>query len=336
MSVLFSGVSIMRKSMAILMLAGLALALACGDDNGNGPPPVTVQRIVVATPATAPGLDDVNDAVWSSITATAVDISSTIAPKVVAKPTAVPDSVLVKALIHDENLYLRLVWTDPTHSVWREVYTVDMIDVYARFFYDCCDDNAVNREDQLFVMFAGLPAGAYDTWNWRSLTTGPGFLAEGMTFEGDSLRPDEISSVIKPAIRNASIGGIQPTYMHPDGGAHTSHILYLSDATTLDANEALWDIGNTVPGWMVDTSIVTRSAAARESRWDITSVAAYDSLSEQHTVVLCRPLNTGYSDDLNLAVLDSVKAKIGTLDNQTAIGSGGTRRGFSREFWLIF
>jgi hypothetical protein len=50
---------------------------------------------------------------------------------------------------------------------------------------------------------------------------------------------------------------------------------------------------------------------------------------------MCRPLNTGYADDLNLLPLDSVKMKVGVTDNQDNLSLGGSNRAFTNEFWLI-
>ena len=52
--------------------------------------------------------------------------------------------------------------------------------------------------------------------------------------------------------------------------------------------------------------------------------------------MMCRPLNTGFDDDLNMLTLDSVKMKVVVLNNQVDLTMGTNNRGISKEFWLIF
>lgn len=318
-----------------LVLSLLALAGCGGDDDGTNPPPPASTRIVVAHPASAPSLTNVDDAVWSGITATSLSVAAGNPKPLAAKPSAIPSTLSLKAAIHGDSLFLRMVWSDVTHDVWREVFTVGDSPPY--FNHDCCDDNAVHREDQLFVMFAGLAGGAWDIWNWRSLTTAAGNLAEGMTFDNGVLEADTVSNEgLNPASRNIPNIGSQPLKMHETGNAFQGNILYWTDAVDLDLLGYDWATGETIPGWLIDTTIYDRLPSIRMSRWAIRAAADWDTTSSQYTVMLSRPLNTGYSDDLNMAALDSVKVKIGVLDNQISINLGSGNRGFTGEFWLVF
>jgi hypothetical protein len=333
----------MRKLVGFFLLIALSLWMGCGDDDGTDPTPVPVPRVVVAQPGVAPSLDNADDGVWSSVIAKGIAVSATNVPKVaVGKAAAVPDSVYVKAIVHNDSLYVRLVWDDASHDIWRDRYEVDTIEIgFVRFFHDCCEDNAINREDQLFIMFAGLPDNAYDTWNWRSLTTAVGRLAEGMTYQNGSLEPDSTDLGTAPAIRHTPMQGTsQPQYMRNDSSEFDGYVLYTEynppyELVSLDAGSEGWEKGQIIPGWLIDTSVFNRSSIIRGSRWDIRSASKYDSSATEYTVMLCRPLDTGFSDDLNMLALDSVKAKIGVLDNQIAVGTGGTRRGFSGDLWFI-
>jgi len=327
---------------------GLALPLfvclwsACGsDDNPSGPDPTPAVRVVATTPSSAPSLTNVDDAAWNGISWTAVAISPLNSPKVaVAKPATLPDSVQIQAITFSDSLYLRLRWSDPSHDIWRDRYIVDSIAAgIARFSHDCCEDNAVNREDQLFVMFAGLAGSGYDVWNWRSLTTGPGFLAEGKTYLGGVLASDSIETSIGPAISHSpqTPGSTYPTYMHPDSTDFNGYLLYNVPAPPHVLVGLGWTPGQIIPGWLIDSTIYGRSAAIRGSRWDIRAAGGYDSANTRYTVMMCRPMNTGYTDDLDLSTLDSVSVKGGVLDNKIDVLVGdATRRGFTEEFWLIF
>lgn len=319
----------------VLLFSAFALAGCGGDDNGTNPQPPGPTRILVAQPASAPSLTNVDDAVWNGISATSLAVAAGNPKPAVAKPSAIPANISVKAAIHADSLFLKVVWTDATHNVWREKWTVG--DPPPSFVHDCCDDNAVNREDQVFVMFAGLPDGVWDVWNWRSLTTAAGFLAEGMTFSGSLLESDTVSNEgLKPASRNVPTVGSQPYKMHETGNAFQGNLLYWADAVNLDLLGYDWQTGETIPGWIIDTTIYDRIPSIRMSRWAIRAATDWDTTSSQYTVVLSRPLNTTYTDDLNLLLLDSVKVKVGVLDNQMSINLGSGSRGFTDEFWLIF
>jgi len=325
----------MKKLIGLLLIGSVLLVAGCGgDDDGTNPTPAST-RVIVASPATAPSSTNVDDAVWNGISATSLTVALGNPKPAVPKPSAIPSNVSLKAAVHGDSLFLKMVWADATHDVWREVYTVGEQPPY--FNHDCCDDNALHREDQLFVMFAGLAGGAWDVWNWRSLTTATGYLAEGGTFVNGILESDTVGNEgLKPVTRNTPPVGSQPYKMHETGNAFEGNILYWEDAVDLNLIGVDWTTGQTIPGWLVDTTIYDRLSNIRMSRWAIHAATKWDTTSSQYTVVLSRPLNTGYSDDLNMATLDSVKVKIGVLDNQISINLGSGNRGFTGEFWLIF
>ena len=95
-------------------------------------------------------------------------------------------------------------------------------------------------------------------------------------------------------------------------------------------------MGQRVPGWIIDSTKCRQPAAARNSRWDTRAISSWktEDGALSYTVVLKRPMNTGYSDDVALA--DSVRTRIGVFDNQRDMNLGSSNRGFSKDFWLIF
>jgi hypothetical protein len=97
-----------------------------------------------------------------------------------------------------------------------------------------------------------------------------------------------------------------------------------------------WAAGTIVPGYVVDsaTGSRVRTPAYEQSRWDIFVVDNYDAANGRQTVALQRALDTGYLDDLVMA--DSVQVHIGVMDNLHDFDLGGSRRGFTEPFWIIF
>lgn len=340
---------------ALLSLAAL-LMFGCGSDKPTQPDTPKPQRIVVTAGTSAPAMTDVNGTVWNGITATAVDISSTLAPSPVqGGVAAISDSVYVKAVTYNDTLYLRLNWVDNSHSVWRGAYEVR--DTSAVLGSDTATlfnapDSIGRQEDQLWVLFAGLAGGDWDGINWRALTTDSTFLAEGINLHrattSDPWDQVKDAGTMEVTIRNKDLLNPEyPRYFHRDTSLYTGYTLFYDTALIDHADTALhpyttlrtadlflrgWDLGQQVPFYILDSTKRRLSAAERGSRWDTRTIGAY--AGSQYTVVLCHPMNTGYTDDVLLN--DSVKTKIGLFDNQLDINVGGTGRGFSKEFWLIF
>jgi hypothetical protein len=124
--------------------------------------------------------------------------------------------------------------------------------------------------------------------------------------------------------------------MHEDSSAFHGYILYQPDAAPLSALSTGWTEGQTIPGKLIDTTVYDRLVSTRGARWAIRAADDYDSTGNQYTVMMCRALNTGFDDDLNMLVLDSVKMKVVVLNNQVDLTMGTNNRGISKEFWLIF
>ena len=328
----------MKKLTVVFFVLCVVIMASCGGDDDNGPPgtnplPTVTANTSVEAPET-PLL--INDSVWASVTATALDISMSIIPPTgTGKIAAISDSVYVQAISKDGMLYLRLVWEDATHDVTPENWKLFDKDGF-NFAYN----QDANYEDQLFVMFEGAPGGGWDTWNWRSHTTGVANRAECMTYHNSELNLDAGANTL--ATQNGQGVGSRPTYVHIDEWEFDGFVLYIEDI--LAVNSALsgrmnWrdttDAPNesTVPGWVIDTTI-NKTGQPVESRWDVRTVYSYSDTQDRYTLVLTRQLNTSFDDDLDMSSLIKVKATIGILNNQRNLLEGTSRRGFTSDFWL--
>ena len=321
----------MKKLIPIAVILSFAVWSGCGDDEpdtptgSNGP---TVVRVVANTMVSAPTLSSVDEAVWSSVTEYAIDVSSNFSPKLPAPASsAASDSVHVKAIVSGGELYLRVEFDDNDLNVLKDYYKTE-------------DDNlnfervTSSQEDQVFVIYSGLPNGNFDVWNWRSLTTGTAGLAEGLTLINNTLVVDSGPQQVAFINEDSVIVG-RPKWVHTTGASYTGEILYIEDLDTManHLNE-FFAAGLVVQGWYVDSGVGNQvQNTFPQSRWDIFTVSSFGAVNERITVVLKRKLNTTYSEDLVL--VDSVQVRIGIFDNQSDFDLQHSRRGFTELFWLI-
>jgi hypothetical protein len=354
----------MKRCVPIFVMLLFGLWLGCGGneegptDNGGKP-----QRLVASTTVNEPTLDSVNDPVWSTVASVVVPVSQAGRPKLrPLEAAAVPPNITVKAIKKSGKLYLRLQWSDSTFDAYPDHYEVTEINTGGTLPHVLFDqkDRLVSQEDQVFVMFAGLPEGDYDVWNWRVLTTGGPGLGEGYNYltTESLLVEDAAGTTTNPGIiinPETSPNSEQPTYARYDTSDFHGYVLYTDDAIhylndtlgiIIDSviqppdtipiffwNTIGWDTGQIVPGWLIDSTFDTLPAALG-SRWDIRTVSEYDSIANSYQLVMCRKLDTDFGDDLVLQ--DSVKVKIGIYDSQDEFGGPGTAdRGFSDVFWII-
>jgi len=331
----------------LLLLPVLMFGCSGDDDDNGGNGPVGPPRVVAFHASSALTLTDVDDVLWGSATATDVEVESTpLAPGIPGRSerrlaTAISDQVSVKAVTYNDTLYLRITWSDATFDVWRDRYMViDTALGLLRF----TQDTIVSKEDQLMVMFSGLADNGWDSWHWRVLTTAikensggqlEGF-AEGKTLRDGSLTTDGGNVVI--ALRNQPIaqGFVQPSKMHEDSSEFNGFILFLDESVDLDATSGGWSVGQFIPGWRIDSTVAgSTKDATRLSRWDTRAVADWSDGADQYVLVLCRPLDTGFQDDLVMA--DSAKVRVGITNNLDFVfDQGSTKQGFTPEFWIIF
>jgi hypothetical protein len=358
----------MKKLIPIFAVLLLGLWIGCGDDEPNGPDEPTVVRVIADTTVNAPTLSSADEQVWAGVDSFRVKVLQANSPKLrPPEAAAVPPDIYVQAIKKADNLYLRLQWSDPTFNAYPDHFEVETIytgglQPYVEFTNEFL---TVPYEDQIFVMFDGLPKGGYDVWNWRVLTTGGAGLGKGYSYTdtliGDMLIQDTLiedaigTAGDSVAIENPAISQ-QPTYAHMNTSDFDGYILFVDSAVhrteavdsiyddlTGDSipvyfyNTIGWDSGQIVPGWLINSSFESLDDVERGSRWDIKAVSIYDDAAAQYRVVLCRKLNTGFGvdEDIDLSAMDSVKVKIGIYDNQEDFKAGSPNRGFSDNFWII-
>ncbi|MEA2031724.1 MAG: hypothetical protein U9N55_09065 [candidate division Zixibacteria bacterium] len=331
----------MRKFMPFIVLLSVGLYLGCGGDDGgdNGTNHNdTTPRLTVNTTVTDYLLDDALASAWDSVDSITVDVSCGNPPAKLIPSTAqaITSNVMVKAVNRSDSLYLWLRWTDATFSVWPSAYTIT--DTTPSLTISSSPESG--QEDQMYVMFDGAPDGGWDVWNWRVLTTGAGGLAEGMTWNNDTLITDAngTGANLKVEFENSNCN-----YCHKDTCEFNGYVLLMDDAIKNGdpvwwKSTHGWEIGQKIPGFRIDTSLTApyRNDEIRGSRWDTRAVSDYDSTVTEYTLVLCRKMNTGFTEDIDFTSVDSVKVQLGVLDEQHLFTTGSNYRGFSEEFWIIF
>ena len=208
----------MKKIIVAAMALSTLFFVGCGgddDDNGNGDTTITVTADTTAAPATPLVY---NDPVWNSVQATTIGIAGgtplpvgpTKSPMGPDKALAVPASVDLQAIKKGGRLYLRFQWVDSELSMQRDNWKLNDIDGF-NFSTRIGDID----EDQIFVMFEGAPDGGWDTWNWRVLTTGQVNLAEGMTYDSETLDPDD-GGKVTALLNKTGPDDSRPVYIHED------------------------------------------------------------------------------------------------------------------------
>ncbi len=347
-------------AIAIAVLLLCPFAFVCtkkGRDNPldpHGQPLSTVRVIADTTVNQPPAMDTADEQVWAGVDSFLVEMQSGIPKLMPPEASGIPINVYVQAINKAGKLYVRLQWTDITFDAYPEAFEVSDTTPPIEFSQEA----GILDEDQVYVMFADAIAGGYDVWNWRVLTTGAGGLAKGYTFQdaATELTADALGSVTDSVTVKNPPHGLQPTYAHRDTSGFDYYILYTTDTVSWDSilfatvdtvtgiidstvyffwNTTGWSMGQRIPGWLIDSSFASLSDAQRGSRWDIRAVSVYDDVASRYRVVLCRQLSTGYSDDIALADMDSVKVKVGIYDDQEDFRTGSSNRGYSDDFWII-
>ena len=302
----------MKKLILLLMLGIPLLLISCGSDETSVVnPPAVSSTISADTSASAPTLSSVNEATWNSVTATIIDLNSGGFTKEVSGKAAVADQIAVQAIKKGGKLFLRLNWSDPDNSLNREPIVCNDTLGLSFTIYDSVSYGRPFAEDQLFIMFEGAPGGGWDVWNWRSLTTGKAFLAEGKRYNNGVFTKDAGSQL--PALSNANAPLNRPSYIPNDITSFSGYVLYSSDAIPFQTVSG-WTAQKSIPGYRIDTSVISNLENFPQSHWDIKTVDNYSGSS--YTVVLARDLNTGYADDLDMSSLSSVNLRITVLENQ--------------------
>lgn len=338
----------MNKITLFSILFCFVLIIGCGGDDevpGPGPGPTT-KTVTANSTVGSPDFINPNHAAWNSVTSTTVDIAGATPKLGTPKSAAVSDDVMVQAIVNNDSLFIRVRWSDDDYSVWKNYFTIMTVGPPIAF----SQANQVEDEDQLFVMFDGGDVFGWDIWNWRSLTTAPGFLAEGMRFVDNALVIDAGAS--KVAYINKLLFFNQPYYLHKDTSDFTGYILYTSDTlnpadTNLYGNpvrETLgWQVDQRIPGWYIDSTLAGESSlkeSQRGSRFDIRSISAYNEATNQYTVVMGAKLHSGFTDDLDYTTLETITIKVGIINNLLGytnidFTSGNSDKGFTANINLV-
>jgi len=306
------------KHCHVFLLCALALMwVGCGGDDGTTEPPPQATVVTAVTASLAPIMSNVNDTIWNRAIAKAVPVTSGEIPvgaKVrPATALVVASQVNVQATVHGGNVYLRLMWADPTFDAWPHIWVVDSMAGATPYFEHLITES----QDQLFVLFRGMPSSQWDVWHWQAHSTAlagqvggviTGF-AEDATYVSNVFTTDAGNlDLVRPNGPYMETFN-RPTYLHEDTMAFHGFIMPESEADSLDQLPLSgWQVHDTVPGYITDQSLADSSAVALGSRWDIAAVARHSA--GQYTVVLRRALNTGYIDDLAMAAGTRLAMKV--------------------------
>jgi len=326
-----------------LLALGLLLCAGCGsdDDDGGANGPAPLPRIeaftLVSDSPVRRLIDSLGTDSWTGVDSVIATVAPTNAPKLTPGAGAsLPTTAKVQAVRTSTHLFLRLQWVDNSFSSYPAYWTVTTTGPGVIF-----SGPALDEEDQAVVLFQSPTAGQYDVWNWKVLTTGAAHMGEGYSLAGTVWTEDVVGSApsVEPAMLNRQTQFTAPEWLSKDTCEFEGPVLYLADASN-DPDLRLttnWTIGDTLPGWVIDSSIAAdfRTDEQRGSRWDIFAGGAYDPDGDMYSVVLGRKLNTTFEDDLDLSTLDSVQVMLGFYDNQNDLALGGSHRSFSQRFWLV-
>lgn len=348
----------MKKLLFPLLISLGLLFAGCGDDNGtdgNGNGPVGPVRVVVDTTVTKPTFTDVNEAVWSNVAGTNIEIGGSTTYGV--DPNLTKQNVLFKAIKKSDTLYLWVRWYDGSANIWGDYLIKSSIE------YEWSTDT-YSGEDKFLIVFDGqnngderadcasmchatehytTGGGFVDVWAWFSTRSARAFMA------GDAYWKNEADTIWDTAFTHGSTindyiwrdnhSGYYPEYMHVDTFDFEGPYFYLEDAIVFKIIMD-WPTGYKMPGYVIDTNIYTKSV--RHSRCDVNAISEFDSSGTSPaeytwTVAFKRALNTGNNDDVNMANLDSIQATIAATHNVykfpapiTPIPHSG-----SKPFWLI-
>ena len=130
-------------------------------------------------------------------------------------------------------------------------------------------------------MFDGAPGGGWDVWNLRVLTTGAGGLAEGLTWDNNTLTTD--NGNLKVAYDNGSPTGNDPDYCHKDTCEFDGHILLMedkihyNDPITVGNDTTYW---KATDGWIVGHKIPAGTGLREYNDIIVGSKEEYESVME--------------------------------------------------------
>jgi hypothetical protein len=343
----------MRSCFTFLVL-GLAILLAgCGGDKGtndnNGNGHVKISRLVVDTTVTAPTLSDADESVWFQVDSTLVEIGGSEAYGY--NNNIQKQNVVTRAIKKADTLYIWVRWHDPTGAdIWAD---------RLKKLSDAWDAGDLVGQDMFFILFDGQDNGTEradcatmchtpimkttggghaDAWKWMSTSTFPVFMSDDLWFTPTGTEDD--NTVNAYIWRLNYDAGFRPRWMHVDTTDFHGPFLYWRERRDYTfQDDAMWPVGDTIPGYVVDDTLYSSVTRNNNSRNNVRAVAKFDSTGARTewtwTLAFSRALNTGNSDDVNLAVLDSVQITMAATNNHHTNPLNQPEHSGSKPFWLI-
>lgn len=322
------------------------LIVSCGGDdngtNGGDDDEIVVPRLVANTSADAPSTTDANDAVWSTLDSTMVQIG--FSETYGQNPRMIKDTMWMKAILKSDKLYIWAKWEDPDKSVWGNY----MIKSFALGFWEHITTYELGGgEDAFMIVFdAGdngdegadcatmchlatsdmrtTGGGHADAWCWKSAKLAPANLAEDYWWasSGNFLDPAPATGEQKAYEVNSLIpigeDRARPKWMHTDDTAFAGPYLFREDAIEFEPYIGWDEIGGyKMPGHRIDSTI--HSKAERNDRYDVLAASVYDEASTPHTwtVVFSRSLTPSGSNDVDLRTVDSIQVTVAATRDHT-------------------
>jgi hypothetical protein len=344
---------IMKRFLIPIILSFILGFVGCGGDDdsgtdgGNGqvtPPP----RLVVDTTAAAPPMTDVNTG-WTNVDSVLVEIGGD--PDNYGYNTNLQkQNVIVKAIKKLDTLYIRVKWHDPAgadtmanrfrktaqENVWEYGNLVGQDMFFILFDVQDNGDEGADCATMCHATIMMTTGGGHaDAWKWMSTATRPGKMADDMWFSSTGTAED--MALTKRVHRSNNFFNL-PKYMHEDTIVEIS-VLYIEDTLPFLNDYFLpspWPEGWIIPGYYIDSAIYVSSDRNDESLNNVRAISEFDEVNEDWTVVFSRALNTGKSDDVNLAVLDSIQVTMAaTNKHQESDIIPKPEHSGSKPFWII-
>lgn len=348
----------MRKLLTPLIALSLLYFSGCSKKSTEpNPPPTPSPRLIVDTVSVAPNMDSVDTPVWNLVDSVQVEIGGEQSTYGYDTDIGKID-VTLKAIKKAGTLFIYARWKDNIANLWGSY-----IRQTAQF--GIWEHVTSEGEDKFFVLFdAGdngtekancatmchstsmstTGGGHADVWNWKSTSTDPGRLADDEWLSSTSLAFDAIypgmyayQSNWRPD-QGEPYAPETPLMMHKTDTAFHGSVLYKEDAVIFRVDRA-WKVpGDTMPGYIIDSTIHSITDGSAGSRWDVRVVSRHDNISTPHTwtVVFSRALYTGNNDDADLSGLDSVQVTIAAASDQSSdMTNYSWQHSGSKPFYII-
>ena len=339
------------------------LVIGCSDEdnvtNGNDDDEIVIPRLVANTSVVAPSTTDANDGVWADIDSTIVQIgfSETYGQNIRMRK----DTVLMKAILKSDMLYIWAKWVDPDKSVWGN-YCLKSTQI--GFWEHIIQAQSGGGEDAFMIVFdagdngnegadcsamchaipnlmATTGGGHVDAWCWKSAKLAPANLAEDQwwTSSGNHLDPCPVGQYAYEENWFIPFGHDRgrPKYMHTDSTAFEEPYLYVEDAIDFDPYIGFDTLsGHKMAGHLIDSTIY--SSDSRNDRWNVLAASVFDEASSPKTwtVVFSRTLAPASSKDVDFRELDSIQVTVAASRDHTS-GSDPSWRDHSGSvpFYII-